>query len=500
MKRQFILRLNEFAKKMQTHLLSITDLAFFSLILVLFLFSNSCKKDKIITDVSAKLVFSSDTILFDTVFTTVGSTTKQLKVYNSHDRKIIVSSIRLAGSVNSNFRLNIDGIPASEINNVEIEPKDSIFIFIKVTVDPNNCNSPLVVSDSILFETNGNLQQVQLVAWGQDAYYHTPKYPEDGNPWFSVIPCDAVWNNDKPHVIYGYAVVDSACILTIKENAHICFHKNSVLWVYKDGTLKVQGTLGNPVTFQGDRLEQYYKDIPGQWGKIWLSAGSKNNEIDYAVIKNGIIGIQVDTTTTNPVQPTLIIKNTIIENMSAAGIFAQGSWVEAENCVIGNCGQYAVVFNIGGNYDFRHCTIGNYWNYSTRNTTSIVLNNWYEDINHQIQLRDLVKTYFGNCIIYGAVAEEILLDSKSGALFNYKFDHCLLKTQLNTSDANFYSDCIINNDPAFADVSINNYQLNSGSAAIDKGLMSIAQYIPFDILRHNRTNDIAPDMGAYEKK
>lgn len=453
---------------------------------------------------SAKLVFSGDTILFDTVFTTVGSTTKQLKIYNPYSQKIIVSSIRLAGGINSNFRLNIDGVPASEMSNVEIEPKDSIYIFVKVTVDPNNSNSPMVISDSILFETNGNIQQVQLVAWGQDAYYHTPNHSiqlSDGSfIYFSYARCKIPWKNDKPHVLYGNVVVDSDSILIIKENTRIHLHKNSVLWVYEGGTLKVEGTLGNPVTFQGDRLEQSYKEIPGQWGKIWLSAGSKNNEINHAIIKNGVVGIHVDTTAANPIQPTLKIENTIIKNMSAAGVFAQGSWVTAENCVIGNCGQYAVVFNIGGNYDFRHCTIGNYWNYSTRNTTSIVLNNWYEDINHQTQPRDLVKAYFGNCIIYGSVAEEILLDNKPGALFNYKFDNCLLKTQLNTSDPNFYANCIINSDPAFADVSKNDYQLNSGSAAINKGLMSIAQYIPFDILRHNRTNDVAPDMGAYEKK
>ena len=43
--------------------------------------------------------------------------------------------------------------------------------------------------------------------------------------------------------------------LTIKENTRVYFHKNAVLWVYRDGTLKVEGELGNPVTFQGDRLE-----------------------------------------------------------------------------------------------------------------------------------------------------------------------------------------------------------------------------------------------------
>lgn len=465
--------------------------------------TGSCRKDKFIDDAGAKPAFSQDTILFDTVFTTVGSTTQQLLVYNPYSRKIKISSIRLAGGANSNFRMNIDGVPATEMKDVEIEGNDSIYIFVKVTVDPNKSNSPLVISDSIMFETNGNLQQVQLVAWGQDAYYHTPKYViylGDGvSIHYSVISCDDVWINDKPHVIYGYAVVDSLCTLTIKEGTRVYLHKGAVLWVYNSGTLKVQGTYGNPVTFQGDRLEQYYKDKPGQWGKIWLSAGSRNNEINYAVIKNGYLGVHADTTCINPTLPTLKITNTIIENMGAAGILAQGSWVEAENCVISNCSQYAIVLNIGGKYDFRHCTVGNFWNISNRQTPSLVLNNWYEDLYGNIQLRPLEKAYFGNCIIYGDKPEEILLDKNTSAKFSYKFENCLVQTQVSNGDTAF-KNCIINNDPLFVDFATNNYRLNAGSPAINKGLSSIATYIPFDILRCNRTNDDAPDIGAYEKK
>jgi hypothetical protein len=421
----------------------------------------------------------------------------QLKVYNPYSSKIKISSIRLAGGTSSPFRMNVDGTATTEVNNIELAAKDSIFIFVKVTVDPNNSNSPFVVSDSIEFVTNGNLQQVQLVAWGQNAYYHTPNIPS-GDPWYSVIECNSTWVNDKPHVIYGYAVVDSGCTLTIKEGVKVYMHKNSVLWVYKDGTLKVQGSMGNPVTFQGDRLEQYYKDKPGQWGKIWMQRGSKNNEINYALIKNGYIGVHVDTTEEYPTQPALTINNTIIENMGAAGLLAQGSWVEAKNCVFGNCSQYAVVLNIGGKYDFKHCTIGNYWSYSTRITPSLVLNNWYESTSNIIIPRPLIKAYFGNCIITGAIDDEISLDSLHGPAFNFQFDHCLLKTTINTSNASHFKNCLINGDPSFADVTTNDYQLNSGSAAIDKGLITIADLVPFDILRHNRTNGI-PDLGAYEK-
>jgi hypothetical protein len=423
-----------------------------------------------------------------------------LVVYNNNNQKIKISSIWLAGGNNSNFKINIDGAPATQVSNIEIAAKDSIYIFVKVTVNPNSSNSPFVINDSIMFETNGNIQRVQLVAWGQNAYYYTPNHFLPNLPPYSIIRHNDVWTNDKPHVIYGYAVVDSAYSLTIKENTRVYLHPNAVLWVYRDGTLKVDGELGNPVTFQGDRLDDSYQTVPGQWGKIWISEGS-NNYINYAVIKNGTVGIQIDTLPDNCTAPALKITNTIIENMSSVGLLAQGSWVEGYNCVIGNCGQNAMWLNIGGNYDFKHCTIGNYWNYSVRTTASLDLNNWYQDVNNNYNGRNL-NANFGNCIVYGDNTDEIQLDKYTSATFDYTFDHCLLKTQFDTVTAflNNCNLCIFNNNPSFSDYSNNNYQLGTGSAAIEKGLMGIALTVPFDILRHNRTSGTAPDIGAYEMK
>ena len=48
----------------------------------------SCRKDEINTDTSVTLSFSADTILFDTVFATFGSTTKRLKIYNPNSNPI----------------------------------------------------------------------------------------------------------------------------------------------------------------------------------------------------------------------------------------------------------------------------------------------------------------------------------------------------------------------------------------------------------------------------
>jgi hypothetical protein len=174
--------------------------------------TTSCKKEKFLEGV-VNLGFSDDTIIFDTVFTTVGSTTKFFRVYNDYNQPVRISKIRLANGSSSYFRLNVDGIPGRSFDDVEIPAKDSIFIFVEVTVDPTSQNNPLIITDEIIFETGdgAGIQTVDLVAWGQDAYFYKP--PSGSNGY--VLPCNLILANDKPHVFYGYAIVDSGCTMTI---------------------------------------------------------------------------------------------------------------------------------------------------------------------------------------------------------------------------------------------------------------------------------------------
>lgn len=456
-----------------------------------------CRKDAINDDPSLKLVFSADTILFDTVFTTIGSATFPLKVYNPSKATIRISSVILAGGQASNFRMNVDGVAADMVGDVEIGPGDSIYIFVEVTVDPTIQNQPMILTDSILFLTNGNEQDVDLVAWGQDAYFHYPDHFSPNLPPYSLV--SGTWSNDKPHVIYGYAVVDEDSVLTVQAGTQVHLHNSSVLWIYDGGSLKVQGSSTDPVVFQGDRLENAYKDVPGQWGRIWLSAGSIDNMIDHAIIRNGSIGLHIDTLGASA-NPTLTLSNTIIENMTIAGLYAQGSWVEATNTVITNCGQFGVVLSIGGKYEFRHCTLGNYWSYGVRQTPSLVLNNYYEDINGNIQVRNLAGAYFGNCIIHGGNGEEIYLDSaNTSGKFSYTFENCIVKTELDISTLSSFISCLKN--PAqglFMDYNENDLHLILNSPAIDFGNPMISSGLPNDLDGTGRLLDLAPDAGAYE--
>ncbi len=230
--------------------------------LIILLFTVSCRKDQLLTDNSAKLEISEDSILYDTVFTSIGSTTRAFKIYNRHEQPIKISKAWIESGAGSKFRMNIDGIPGYIINDIEIPAEDSIWAFVEVTVDPNSQNTPLVITDRILFETNGNQQQVVLEAWGQDAHYYNGQ-----------VLCNQVWNNDKPYLIYNSIFVDSLCSLTINAGCRVHFHKGSALLV--QGTLLVNGTRSNPAIFQGDRLEPFYAEVADQWYGIWMLNGSK---------------------------------------------------------------------------------------------------------------------------------------------------------------------------------------------------------------------------------
>ncbi len=458
----------------------------------------SCKKeDDFITDPSAKLEFSSDSVSFDTVFTTVGSVTKQLKVYNRNNKTIKISNISIKNGLASLFRMNVDGIPGTSVNDIEINADDSLFIFIKVTVDPNDETSPFVVSDQIIFDINNNQQDVDLVAWGQNANYIIADTYVKGLPPYKIVAhefSDTAWTNEKPFLIYGYAVVDSNAILRIQQGTKIHFHTNGGLWIYKGGALKVNGTIEEPVYFQGDRIGSDYSETGGQWDRIWINEGSIDNEINYAVIKNAFIGLQAETLQ-EQMGNELIIKNTVIENMTGMGLFTRYYNISAENLVVANCEAYGVALTLGGDYSFKQCTFANYWNQSIRQTPNLFMNNFYIDTNDVSHPFDL-DVYFGNCIIYGRNDNEIDFDKDGGAEFSYMFDHSLLKTGMDITNPEHYISCIKNEDALFVNHELNNYELDSLSPAINAGSMEIALEVPFDIKGIDRTEN--PDLGAYE--
>ena len=160
--------------------LSFMKTLFSSIIVICTLIFFSCKKENDILNSSDNfsLIFSKDTLLFDTVFTTVGSATRSFKVYNNSNQDIILNSISLAKGNESPFRINVDGESSNNVNDIFLRANDSLYIFSEVTINPNDAinnlgqSTHLIEQDSIIFNYNNKIQDIDLVAWGIDANFH----------------------------------------------------------------------------------------------------------------------------------------------------------------------------------------------------------------------------------------------------------------------------------------------------------------------------------------
>jgi len=465
-------------------------------ITLILIFSYACKKEKFITDTTAKLKFSNDTVYFDTVFTQIGSATQALQIYNPYKQSLKIKSIRLAGGKNSAYRINVDGQSGTIFTEINLKPKDSLWVFVQVTLNPNNLNNPLVVQDSIVFDVNGTIQDVDLVAWGQDAIYYRADTRLKGLPPFKTLPVDANgkahWTKNKPIVIFDYLVVDSAQKLIIDPGTQIHFYtKSSGLWVYKYGAIKVNGTKDDPVVFQGGRLEASYKEMPGQWDRIWINEGTDSSEFNYAIIKNSYIGIQAEVLTDGFANNKLKLNNVFIRNITGWGLLSRFFNITAENTIITNTGNNSLALTMGGNYQFTQCTFNNYWNYEVRKTPLMLLSNATSAQVLPFNAR------FLNCIIYGDKENEISTALKAGADSNYYFINCLIKQKAGgvpLDNNNLFNQCVFNQDPLLKNKDFD-VHLKEGSPCIDKGNANGSIIAPYDYDGNLRST---PDIGAFE--
>jgi hypothetical protein len=437
----------------------------------------SCGKKNFLS--KKNLEFSIDTLVFDTVFTTIGSTTKQFKIYNRENKPLKIEEIELMGGANSPFRLNVDGNMGSSLKNIEVLANDSLFAFVEVTLNVNGEILPMIVEDSIRFRTNGKDQYVNLAVWGQDAYFHYKDLNE------------GTWPNDKPHVIYGYAAVDSAKSLNIQAGTQIYLHKNSLLYVYKS-TLNVQGTLGNEVVFQGDRLEPDYDEVTGQYYGIYFHE-AKPSLIDYAIIKNGTAGIHLFSEDPDNSSYTLDLKNTIIQNQARYGVFIySGAKVKAENSIISKNGTHALLVLEGGDFNFNHCNLLGYGN---SQNPAVGISNFYTDYSTSTtNVSSINEGKLYNCIVSGNLETELAIDTiqMAGVNLNFDFRNCLIKSQEIQTDS-FYQNTFWNSNPMFVDVDIYDFKFPISSILNGNG---ISTAVNTDIFGNPRNNP--PDIGAIE--
>jgi len=450
--------------------------------IVLSFFFAACNKDEDVTfDLDAKVNFSIDSVLFDTVFTSIGSSTRRLKVYNPNAKAININNIKLSGGNASAFSLNINGLATPETSDLKINGNDSINVFIKVNINPTNQSLPFIVQDSILFYFNGKKQSIPLVAYGQNANFINS----------STIQTNTTWNSKLPYLIYKSVTVAKDANLTIAPGTKILFHGNSTMSI--KGTLTAIGTKSDSILFAGDRLEKLYMDETGQWNGLHFYPESKNSQINYAIIKNGVAGITVDSLSENS-KPKLLLTNSIIKNMEVVGFLGYQTELTAFNNLFFNCGQYLLYGVGGGIYNLKQNTFAGYNLNFPRKTAAVYLSDYISNT----QSANLTAELYNN-IIWGNLADEFTIDKKDAkttVLATIKNNLLKVSTTTYATNGN-----ILNMDPSFINPEMGNFKLNKVSPANNKGfnLSSDAYfntYLHKDLIYKSRI--FPSELGCYE--
>ena len=419
------------------------------------------------------LAFSQDTIQFDTVFTTVGSTTQWLRVYNPLRKAVNITSISLGEEGGTSpYRMVVNGEPGTQFQDVTLRGGDSLLVLVEVTVDPQNANLPFIVKDSIVFRTNGNVQGVKLEAWGQDAYFIKS----------GAVVENTTFSAGRPYVICDSLWVLSPATLTLEAGAKIYFNDNAYLLI--GGTLRAEGVADNQVVFQHVRNDGAYENAPGQWQGVFFAPGSKYNRLDFTTIRNANVGVSISSPDNDTI-PDITLANTIIENMAAYGVYAQNTDIDAYNCLISNC-ALGLVHSFGASYNrLVHCTLVNENTSFSRNELQPAL--WFDDTLASPDLSQNYRVEITNSIIWGDFDNELFIIPRRPG-FEREVSYNLIKSVDTTLVPNLF-----NKIPDFVAPDFYDYRLDSLSPATDAG---VATGIYQDLAGNPR--DANPDLGAYE--
>jgi hypothetical protein len=470
---------------------------FFTSIAALFLLlcMGGCKPEQFFTS-NNTLIYSKDTVWFDTVFTRKpGSTypisvTKIISIKNPESLPV-KANFKLAGGEKSQFRVAIDGESGTQINNIEINGKDSVFVFVQCKLEPNNTNLPSIVLDSLIADVNGKTTNTKLAAYGWDAnYYHD-----------TIFDQNITWNNNgKPYVIVGYLGVTQGATLTINSGVSVYSsypyrepNGNLLSTIYIFGTLKINGTEQNRVKMLGNNLYSEFNNKPNQWGGIRFLVGSTNNKIQFADITNATIGIRVDSLPINA-QNNLTLQNTRVQYCGQACLLGVTAHIDATNCLFADAGSYTFLGLLGGKYAFNHCTFGEYSGIASRTDGHFAITNTLRNGNGALLKHTSLDCQMYNSIVYGYNKEELEIDQTNLSPFNFNAENNLLKSQ--NPNGILVKPNTLNKDPKFLDTDRGNYQIDSTSAAYKKAT-TFGTPILIDLLGNTRKS--TSDLGCYEK-
>ena len=451
--------------------------------LILLLLSGfvACMPDEeVLQHEAVNLRFSTDTVFFDTLFTSEQSITRRLRVYNTSNKAVLLDNIMLAEGDASPYTLYVNGKPGKSFGTQQLLGGDSLLLLLEVRLPATAASKPYLAADAVVIVNKGVRQEVPVVGWGQNVHRLGK----------SIVDCNTVWTNTRPYLVEDTLLVKSGCTLTIEKGTRIYFKPVAALVIA--GTLIAEGDSANHVVFRNSRLDPLYEHQPGQWKGILFVEGSHSNRLRFTDIRNAMIGIRLGTPDNND-EPDLVLENCRLENHLQAGILCYTSDLEATNTLIANSAGPAVANLAGGNYRYIHCTFVNYFR-GQREVPAAVFSDNTLLANNQLLVADLNLT-IKNSIIWGNLpsGNELLIDRSGNAQVMVQLENNLIRS----SNSQFAEGGnILSTNLAFVkfqNVGTYNFRPDTLSPAIGAAL-------PLGVERDlsGKKRDSKPDIGALE--
>ncbi|MEM7370429.1 MAG: choice-of-anchor Q domain-containing protein [Bacteroidota bacterium] len=443
------------------------------------------------------LAFSSDTIKFDSIFTTFLTPSERLLVYNETGKAVQISRVWLQDGADTRFEMIVDGIQSKEVEDVVLANGDSLFIFVNIVSKLKD----EFVEEFLNFQVGDEMQQVLIRAKIIDAYFLRSRIRQE-NDFLSldsgsfVFTRDTILTSEKPIVMDGPIYVPPDITVTIEPGTEFFFtpYKFGVTdsnglpqfaffsWLIVDGTLIAEGMPGLPIIFQGSRFDSLYQENPAQWRGIRFGQNSKNNILTHCLIKNGLIGVQVDSSSYTA-NPKLRMQYTEIRNMGVHGVVGVGfagdifdnspPMILMENCKVNTCRERTLAILGGGKYEFYNTTFANFSiSRFSRRTPQVLISNWFTFDN---VTANVYPSYidFTNCLIWGSEEDEMVIDTLMDAPFDrLLLNHCMLALSEDNAPTitPHLRNSLVNQDPLFNDVFVRDYRLKEASPAINAGI------------------------------
>ena len=457
------------------------------------------------TDPSHRLSFSTDTVAFDTLFTEVSSATHAFLIYNRNDAALRIAHAALAGGEDSPYRVNLDGLAGTAFGDLDIRGGDSIYVFVEVTIDPRGQDEPFEVRDSLWFALeSGITQQVIFCASGQDATVLRSV----------VVTSETTLTAARPYLIYDSLRVEQGATLRMEPGTRLYLADGVEMQVY--GRIEAMGTADSLIVFRGARTDRMFSYLPydrlsAQWGGITLHETSTGNIFTHCDIHSGTYGIRARGNSID--ESKVEMHNSQIHNVDGDALQLTLCKASFTNSLFTNAGGHCVNI-LGGEMDFVHCTMANFFPWKSERGVAVNIANYVEEEN---TVYPLLGVNFVNSIITGSKNDELMgtiIEKSDTADWSqyaqFSFSHSLINSWQEALDPDTlhfahivweHKDSTAYGRSNFRSIDHGNFiydfHLDSLSVARGIGTNDYPNPLPYDKDEQERTSE-AIDAGCYQ--